>query len=102
MDADELARRLDVSLHSPGVCLACLDEYAQSGDNWFVVTLWQEGLGDTVAAALRAVAGADELKRDFASRGCRSDLFRAVMRKLAREIEEDARRALAAIWNGPP
>jgi hypothetical protein len=99
MDADELARRLDVSLHSPGVCLACLDEYAQSGDNWFVVTLWQEGLGATVATALARIDGADALKRDFASRGCRSELFRAVIRLLAREIEEDARRAEAAMWN---
>jgi hypothetical protein len=99
MDADELAERLDVDLRSDGVCLPCLYEYSRSGDTWFVVTLWQEGLGETVASALRAVPGAEELKRDFASRGCRSDIFRAVMRKLARRIDEDARRATAAIWN---
>jgi len=99
VDADELAQRLDVNMHSDGVCLPCLYEFSQSGDSWFVVTLWQEGLGETVAAALRGVAGADELRRDFERRGCRSELFRAVMRKLAREIEEDARRARAAIWN---
>jgi hypothetical protein len=99
VDADELAQQLDVSMHSEGVCLPCLYEFSRSGDNWFVVTLWQEGLGDTVAAALRTVPGAEELKRDFTSRGCRSELFRAVMRKLAREIQEDARRAMAARWN---
>ena len=99
MDADELADRLDVNLHSDGVCLPCLWEYSQSGDSWFVVTLWQEGLGATVASALQRVRGAEDLKRDFTSRGCRSELFRAVMRKLAREIEEDARRAEAARWN---
>jgi hypothetical protein len=99
MDADELALRLDVNLHSPGICLPCLYEFSQSGDTWFVVTLWQEGLGETVASALRIVPGADDLKRDFEARGCRSKVFRAVMRKLAREIEEDSRRALAARWN---
>jgi hypothetical protein len=99
MDADELALRLDVNLHSDGVCLPCLYEFSQSGDNWFVVTLWQEGLGETVASVLRVVPGAEDLKRDFEARGCRSEVFRAVMRKLAREIEEDSRRALAARWN---
>lgn len=99
MDADELAQRLDVNLRSPGICLPCLYEFSQSGDSWFVVTLWDEGLGETVASALRTVPGAEDLKRDFEARGCRSHVFRAVMRKLAHEIEEDARRALAAIWN---
>jgi hypothetical protein len=99
MDADELAERLDVNLHSDGVCLPCLYEFSQSGDSWFVVTLWQEGLGETVASALRVLPGADDLKADFERRGCRSDIFRAVMRKLAREIEDDSRRALAAVWN---
>jgi hypothetical protein len=88
-----------VNLQSPGVCEICLYEFSQSGDNWFVVTLWQEGLGETVASALRTVPGAEDLKRDFESRGCRSKVFRAVMRKLARDIEEDARRARAAIGN---
>lgn len=99
MDADELAHRLDVNLNSDGICLPCLYEFSQSGDTWFVVTLWQEGLGETVATALGAIVGAEDLRRDFKARGCRSEIFRAVMRKLAHEIEEDSRRALAAIWN---
>jgi hypothetical protein len=99
VDADELAQRLDVNLQSPGVCLPCLYEFSQSGDSWFVVELWQEGLGETVASALRTAPGAEELKRDFEARGCRSKIFRAVMRKLAQEIQEDARRARAAVWN---
>jgi hypothetical protein len=99
VDADELAERLDVNLHSDGVCLPCLYEFSRSGDNWFVVTLWQEGLGETVASALRVLPGEEDLKRDFERRGCRSEVFRAVMRKLAREIEEDSKRARAAPWN---
>lgn len=99
MDPDALAQRLDVNLHSDGVCLPCLYEFSRSGDKWFIVTLWHDGLGDTVASALRSISGAEDLKRDFDARGCRSDVFRAVMRKLSREIEEDARRARAAIWN---
>jgi hypothetical protein len=99
VDVDELAQRLDVNLHSPGICLPCLYEYSLSHENWFVVTLWEEGLGETVAAALRSLNGAEELKCDFERRGCRSDVFRAVLRKLAREIEEDARKATAALWN---
>lgn len=88
-----------MSLRSPGICELCLYEFSQSNDSWFVVTLWQEGLGETVASALHAVSGADDLKQDFAARGCRSEIFRAVLRRLGREIEEDARRATAAIWN---
>lgn len=99
MDADELAQRLDVTLRSRGVCLPCLYEFSLSGDAWFVVTLWVEGLGETVAAALAAVPGAEELKRDFESRGCRSEIFRAVLRRLGREIQEDAKKARDAVWN---
>lgn len=99
MDVDELAQRLDVNLHSRGVCYPCLYEYGREEDNWFVVTLWAEGLGESVAKALRALPGADEAKRDFESRGCRSDLFRAVVRRLARELDEHAKKATAATWN---
>ena len=98
MDADELALRLDVNLHSPGVCHPCLYEYGREEDNWFVVTLWQEGLGDSVAAALRAFPGEDAIQRDFAARGCRSAIFRAVVRRLARELAEHTEKVLAAVW----
>ena len=43
--------------------------------------------------------GAEEAKRDFASRGCRSDIFRAVLRRLARELEENTQKAPAAVWS---
>ena len=99
MDADELALRLDVTLHSRGVCYPCLYEYGREADNWFVVTLWAEGLGESVAAALRAHPGEEAVQDDFASRGCRSDIFRAVVRRLARELDEHARKATAATWN---
>jgi hypothetical protein len=96
---DELAARLDVNLHSHGVCYPCLWEYGRTGDNWFVVTLWSEGLGDSVAAALRAIPDHEEAKRDFEARGCRSAIFRAVVRRLARDLEENTQKALAARWN---
>jgi CTP:molybdopterin cytidylyltransferase MocA len=99
MDADELARRLDVTLHSPGVCYPCLYEYGREEDNWFVVTLWAEGLGTSVQAALRAFPDEDEARSDLAARGCRSDIFRAVVRRLARDLQDHSRKSLAAVWN---
>jgi CTP:molybdopterin cytidylyltransferase MocA len=99
MDVDDLAQRLDVNLHSHGVCYPCLYEYSRGGDNWFVVTLWAEGLGESVAAALRTVPEADDARRDFEARGARSDIFRAVVRRLARELDEHAKKATAATWN---
>lgn len=99
MDADELARRLDVSLHSPGVCLPCLYEFGREEDAWFVVTLWAEGLGETVRRALRAYPEELDAQRDFASRGCRSDIFREVVRRLARDLQEHERKAMAAFLN---
>ena len=99
MDADELALRLDVTLHSRGVCYPCLYEYGREEDNWFVVTLWAEGLGESVASALRSFPREAAAQRDFASRGCRSDIFRAVVRRLARDLHEHAKQARAATWN---
>jgi len=99
VDADELALRLDVNLHSQGVCHPCLYEFGREEDNWFVVTLWADGLGASVGAALRSFPGEEEAQRDFASRGCRSDIFRAVVRRLARDLHEHAKKATAATWN---
>jgi CTP:molybdopterin cytidylyltransferase MocA len=99
MEIDDLASRLDVNLHSPGICYPCLSEFGRSGDHWFVVTLWAEGLGRSVAAALRAHPEAAEAQRDFDDRGCRSDIFRAVVRRLARDLDEHAKKATAATWN---
>ena len=99
MDVNDLALRLDLNLDSPGVCYPCLYEFGRSEDNWFVVTLWAEGLGKSVRAALRAHPEAAEAQQDFDARGCRSDIFRAVVRRLARELHEHSERASAAVWN---
>lgn len=115
MDAEAaatLAAKLSVGLGSHGVCYPCLglvaDELA-SGDgreaeHWVVPTLWIEGLGVTVRAAVEraveldlpdAAAACDDLR----ARGCRSGIFRAVVRRLARELEQETQRALAASLN---
>lgn len=115
MDADAaapLAARLSVGLGSHGVCYPCLGEVAhelECGDGhrverWVVGTLWIEGLGVTVTAAVaRAVqlglTDAEEARDDLAARGCRSGIFRAVVRRLARDLQQETRRAIAAALN---
>jgi hypothetical protein len=112
MDADDLARRLDVNLGSKGVCYPCLGEVAHNlqtrtrrgGELEFVSTLWAEGLGDSVMFAVATAVecglpGAGIAQHDLAARGCRSDIFRAVVRRLALELHENTRRALAASLN---
>jgi|SRR5436190_1353011 len=115
MNADSaapLAARLSVGLGSHGVCYPCLGEVAfelEHGEahrveQWVVPTLWSEGLGVTVATAVeRAVQlglpDAEAARDDFTARGCRSGIFRAVVRRLARELHEETRRAIAASLN---
>src|SRR5262245_26801884 len=106
MDAIEsVAAALPVGLHSRGVCPMCLLFLIQGGPEATVVTnLWAEGLGDSVRAELaeaarRGTAGAGDALADFDARGCRSAIFRAVVRRLARELDESARRAYQASLN---
>lgn len=115
MDADAaapLAARLSVGLGSFGVCYPCLGEVAhelECGDGhrveqWVVGTLWIEGLGVSVAAAVeRAVQlglpDAEAARTDLAARSCRSGIFRAVVRRLARDLHQETRRAIAASLN---
>lgn len=112
MDADELALRLDVNLRSHGVCYPCLGEVAHNlktrrrrgGEIEFVTNLWAEGLGESVAFALaRAVEsglpGAGPAHDDLLARGRRSDIFRAVVRRLALELDRETARAFAAWLN---
>ena len=111
MDADCLALRLDVTLRSRGVCYPCLGEVAhiletdpkrRRGVAWFVTTLWAEGLGESVAVAVaraRELPDAAEAERDLQARGPRSAIFRAVVERLARELDAETRRALAASMN---
>jgi hypothetical protein len=112
MDADQLALRLDVNLRSRGVCYPCLGEVAHNlktrkrrgGEIEFVGNLWAEGLGESVAFAVgsavaRGLPGALEAQQDLASRGRRSDIFRAVVRRLALELDQETQRAFAAWLN---
>jgi hypothetical protein len=115
MDADAaapLAARLSVGLGSHGVCYPCLGEVAHElecgggrrMEHWVVPTLWIEGLGVTVTTAVeRAVQlglpDAEDARADLAARGCRSGIFRAVVRRLARELQLQTRRAIAASLN---
>lgn len=109
MDADDaapLAAKLSVGLGSHGVCFPCLGMVAdeRAAERWVAPTLWVEGLGVTVTAAVeRAVeldlTDASAARDDLRARGCRSGIFRAVVRRLARELEEEAQRARAASLN---
>jgi|GEM_PF-3761359 len=71
---------------------------------WVVATLWAEGLGEPVEDALRSavrrsVPDAREALRDFEARGPRSDVFRAVVRRLAEELEQEVKRSYLASLN---
>ena len=111
---DELAKSLDVGLHSPGVCPMCLllvgtelereDGRPAAGRITVVApTLWAEGLDRPVRDALErkvraGIADATEALIDFDERGFRSGIFRAVVRRLAAELH-NARRAYLASLN---
>jgi hypothetical protein len=67
-------------------------------------TLWVEGLGAVVRDAVErkarsGVADATDALCDLEARSFRSAIFRAVVRRLARELEEDMRRAYLALLN---
>jgi predicted HAD superfamily phosphohydrolase len=66
--------------------------------------LWAEGLDRPVREALErkvrsGVADADEALRDIDERGARSGIFRAVVRRLAAELNERTQRAYLASLN---
>ena|SRR5947209_1496242 len=110
-----LARALEVGLGAHGVCPACLGMVAMEIDHgddrsvaaavrMVVPNLWAEGLGGPVEDALRGavrrrVADAEEALRDYEDRGPRSDIFRAVVRHLARQLGEEVNRARLASLN---
>jgi hypothetical protein len=111
---DALARRLRVGVHSPGVCLACLSFVAMAHPDderairrevaGIAGTLWIEGFGESVRGALDiavrdGVEGAAEARRDFEARSCRSDIFRAVIRRLAVDLREHETRSYYASLN---
>jgi hypothetical protein len=110
-----LARSLEVGLHAHGVCPACLGMVAmelEHGDErsvaatirMVVPNLWAEGLGTPVEEALhsakrRGVPDAAEALRDFEARGPRSDIFRAVVRRLAQQLAGEVQRSYLASLN---
>ena len=110
-----LAKRLDVGLHSRGVCPACLGFVALALDHGnqrdvsrelrqAASLVWDEGLGDSVRAALEAAArngdsDAPEALRDLTISHARSPVFRAVVRRLAADLADSVRRAEAASRN---
>jgi hypothetical protein len=110
-----LARSLEVGLGARGVCTACLGMVAMEIDHgdergvastirMVVPNLWAEGLRGPVEDALhgakrRGLPFADEALRDFQARGPRSDIFKAVVRRLATQLSEEVRRAHLASFN---
>jgi hypothetical protein len=109
-----LARELDVGLHSPGLCLACLsfvvcadedDERAIRREIAGIASgLWHDGFGGAVRAALAAAAetgaaSASAALRDLDERKWRSEIFRAVIRRLSVELRDEARRSYYASLN---
>ena len=113
--ATRLARRLGVGLHARGVCPACLGMVAMKlefGDDPSVArtirrvvpNLWAEGLGGPGEDAVhstkrRGGPGAPEALRDFEARGPRSDIFKAIVRRLAEDLKEEVDRTYRASLN---
>lgn len=110
-----LAATLQVGLHSPGVCPACISFVSLEIDHGnerrvagqitsFAPLLWGEGLGDVVRAELerRSRGGDDaatEAVEELEARRERSLIFRAVVRRLAAELAEGVRRSRVASLN---
>ena len=68
---------------------------------WVAGTLWLEGFGDAVRLALersRAPEAAEALA-DFNARGLRSEIYLALVRRLARDLDEEVRRDSIASLN---
>jgi hypothetical protein len=113
--ADALAAGLEVGLHSPGVCPACISFVAYEIERGnerrvagqitsFAPLLWDEGLGEVVRAELgrRSGRGDDsvaEALEELAVRRHRSTIFRAVVRRLAAELAEGVRRSRISSLN---
>lgn len=110
MDANALAARLDLDLDAIGICFACLSIVAMaldSGDerevrralDYVAPALWEEGLALPVRAALeRADKTGDEEAEiaiaELASRGPRSPVLKAIVRRLGQDLSEQMRRDL--------
>jgi hypothetical protein len=116
--AAALAATLQLGLHSPGVCPACISFVAIEIDNGnerrvagqitsFAPLLWDEGLGEVVRGELERRArggdgGAEDARVALAElvvRRARSPIFRAVVRRLAAELSEGVRRSRIASLN---
>ena len=81
------------------------DDRAVAGTIRMIVpNLWAEGLGGPVEDALhsalrRGVPAAREALRDFEARGPRSDIFKAIVRRLAEDLKEEVDRSFRASLN---
>lgn len=105
--AEEFAERLDVSL-DVGICHACLSFVSMALDHGdereiahqlscMTPDLWEEGLSaPAVDAAWRAYTAeaphAAEALADLRARGGRSVVARAIVRRLAAELSDHARK----------
>jgi hypothetical protein len=117
MDAFALATRLDLDLHSAGICLACLSfvsiplgagngQEARRELVRIAPDLWAEGLQESLRDALEQARlngdpDADEGIREIELNGARARIVHAVIERLALEQTEDARRALQrmeSVW----
>jgi hypothetical protein len=113
--AAAVAAELEVGLHSPGVCPACISFVAYEIERGnerrvagqitsFAPLLWDEGLGDVVRAELGRQSGAGndavaEALEELVVKRHRSAIFRAVVRRLAAELAEGVRRSRTASLN---
>jgi hypothetical protein len=105
--ADALAAELDLDVDDLAICHACLSFVSfaiDSGDDHEVTCwvrrmapdLWAEGLAEPVGMALRrarerGVADADEAIRSVEERGPRSQIVRAIVRRLAADLSARSR-----------
>ena len=105
-EADELAEALELHVEDIAICLACLSFVSfalDSGDERKVAgsitrtapDLWAEGLAEPVGMALRGarergVANAEEAIASIDRKGPRSQVVRAIVRRLAADLSARA------------
>jgi hypothetical protein len=99
--AAKIARELDIDVDDIGICLACLSFVSfalDEGDpreirrwtNQMTPDLWEEGLAQPARLALKR-AGATEALADVERNGGRSEVAKAIVRRLAADLSRRAR-----------
>ena len=112
--ADRIAYRLDLDVYEMGICVACLSFVSfaiDGGDardirhwtNTMTPDLWADGLEEPARAALQRAEEYEALA-DLDRNGSRSNVAKAIVRRLAADLSKRSKRDLRQMGfkPGPP